>query len=383
MSDSSPKPPETVAPSSDPGARYAVSALFRPPALASLALIGAIVLAVLGGFAYVAGWLTPSRLTQGKIIARFESGGIHSGFRRNHAKGVCVAGFFVSNGKGAALSKAQVFEAGRRTAVFGRFALAGPNPFMADGPKAVRSMALNFSLADGEVWRTGINDIPVFPVTSARGFYELLAASAPDPKTGKPDPAKMKAFFAANPESAKAIARIKSKPFSSGFANATYNSLDAFRFVNAAGISTSVRWSMVAQDPFKPDRPTPEQLKNKNYLFDALHARMQQGPIKWHLVITVGQKGDSTKDPTIPWPEDREHLDIGTLTLKTIADEEHGGCRDINFDPLVLPAGIEPSDDPILSARSAAYARSFQHREAEKKIPSAVQFPTAEAANHD
>jgi catalase len=38
----------------------------------------------------------------------------------------------------------------------------------------------------------------------------------------------------------------------------------------------------------------------------------------------------------------------------------------------VLPDGIAPSDDPILSARSAAYAQSFTRRAGEVKTPSAV-----------
>jgi catalase len=46
--------------------------------------------------------------------------------------------------------------------------------------------------------------------------------------------------------------------------------------------------------------------------------------------------------------------------------------RDINFDPLVLPNGIAGSDDPLLSARSAAYSESFTRRESEHKDPSAV-----------
>jgi catalase len=38
-----------------------------------------------------------------------------------------------------------------------------------------------------------------------------------------------------------------------------------------------------------------------------------------------------------------------------------------------LPSGIEPSDDPLLSARSAAYARSFTSAgEEHEKPPSAV-----------
>jgi catalase len=32
------------------------------------------------------------------------------------------------------------------------------------------------------------------------------------------------------------------------------------------------------------------------------------------------------------------------------------------FDPMVLPEGIEPSDDPVLWVRSPAYAVSFSRR---------------------
>ena len=42
---------------------------------------------------------------------------------------------------------------------------------MPDGPNAVRSLALEFTLPNGETWRTGMNDIPVFPVRDARDFY--------------------------------------------------------------------------------------------------------------------------------------------------------------------------------------------------------------------
>jgi len=37
-----------------------------------------------------------------------------------------------------------------------------------------------------------------------------------------------------------------------------------------------------------------------------------------------------------------------------------------------LPAGIAPSDDPLLSARSAIYSQSFTRRAGEKKEPSAI-----------
>jgi catalase len=37
-----------------------------------------------------------------------------------------------------------------------------------------------------------------------------------------------------------------------------------------------------------------------------------------------------------------------------------------------LPEGMAPSDDPLLSARSAVYSQSFTRRAGEKKLPSAV-----------
>ena len=104
------------------------------------------------------------------MINRFEQlNGKHSGFRRNHAKGVCVSGYFESNGHGVALSKAVVFQTGR-VPVIGRFALAVGQPDAVDSAHTVRSLALLFKLPDGEEWRTGMNNIPVFAVNSAQGF---------------------------------------------------------------------------------------------------------------------------------------------------------------------------------------------------------------------
>ena len=106
-------------------------------------------------------------------------------------------------------------------------------------------------------------------------------------------------------------------------------------------------------------------------------ARLGRGPLQWHLIVTIGQPGDPTNDATVAWPEDRERVNVGTLSIDHIEGEAPGNCRDINFDPLVLPSGIAPSDDPLLSARSATYSDSFTRRAGEKKTPSAVQTPNA------
>jgi catalase len=119
-----------------------------------------------------------------------------------------------------------------------------------------------------------------------------------------------------------------------------------------------------------------EQLEggDENYLFDELIAQIAQHPRQWRLIVTVGQAGDPTNDATQPWPEGRQQIDAGTVTIDRASSEDTGRCTAVNYDPLVLPAGIEPSDDPLLSARSAVYARSFTLRAEEKnqKPPSAI-----------
>jgi catalase len=339
--------------------------------LGRLAGIAFVIVSVAGAFLYLGGWFTPRALTPARFVDRLERvDGIHSGFRRNHAKGVGVSGFFESNGQGTRLSKAAVFRTGRLP-VIGRFSFSGGDPYVADAPDTVRGLGLLFRLPDGEEWRTAMVNLPVFPVKTPQAFYEILLASKPDPQTHKPDPKKIGAFLARHPETVRAFKIIQSHPPSSGFENGTYNSLIAFRLVNAGGVSIPVRWSMAPVQPFAAADRTAAK-GNKNYLFDALISNIRQRPLQWHLMITVGQPGDVTDDASIPWPDGREQVDVGTLTLDSVESEATSPARDVNFDPSVLPAGIAPSDDPLLSARSAVYSESFTRRAGEKKKPSAI-----------
>ena len=348
------------------------------------ALVAAIVLAVGAGFLSLGGWLSPHRLSPGRLVDTFERvNGPHPGFRRNHAKGVSISGYFEANGEGVRLSKAVVFRPGR-VSVVGRFALAGGMPYAGDSAATVRSMALLFSLPNGEEWRTGMNNIPVFVVNTPQAFNEQLIAMAPEPTTKKPNPERVSAFLAKHPETARAIRTIKAQPASAGFADSTYNSLNAFELSDATGRVTTVRWSMVpAQAPAAAAAPalTPVGASGpapSNFLFEALIARLKQEPLRWHLVLVIAQAGDSSSDATLAWPEDRERVDVGTLTIDQVEGEATGSARTINFDPLVLPNGIAGSDDPLLSARSAAYSQSFTRRVSEPVSASAVSTPAGE-----
>jgi catalase len=339
--------------------------------VARLTLIGVALAAVAGTFAYLGGWLTPDALTPARFADAFEQvNGVHPGFRRNHAKGVCVSGFFESNGNGVWLSKAAVFQPDR-VPVLGRFSLGGGQPYAPDTASAVRGLGLQFSLPDGALWRTAMIHLPVFPVRTPEAFHEQLLASRPDPSTGQPDPVRMQAFLARHPETAEARKVIKSHPAASGLGDSTFHGLNAFRFINAAGESTPVRWILAPANPLKPkSSATPSQ--DKDFLFDSLIAQIHRRPLRWYLIVIVGQPGDPTNDATMAWPDGREQVNVGTLTLDRVESDDTSAARDINFDPLVLPAGIAASDDPLLSARSAVYSQSYTRRAGEPNQPSAI-----------
>jgi catalase len=345
------------------------SPVTRRSILVGAAAVGAFLLVDLGAVAYANDWIgAGNNLTRKSFIDRFRAvSGTHPGFRVNHAKGVAVTGYFDSNGNGRELSRAAVFQP-RRTPVTGRFSLTGGNPDVADAPAAARGLGLAFAFPDNTQWRTAMLNLPVFPDNSPKGFYDRLLASKPVQATGQPDPSAMSAFLAAHPETAAAMAVMKAHPPTPGFADSTFGGLSTFYFVNDTGARTPVRWSFVPQQA-----ALPPSSGGKNTLFDALVRQMRAGPLRWKLMLTVGAPDDPVHDATLPWPSDRRTVDAGTLTLTDIATEEAGNARDVNFDPLVLPDGIEPSDDPLLSARSAVYAASYRARTGEPKSPSAVQ----------
>jgi len=339
--------------------------------VARLALIGVALAVVAGTFAYLGGWFTPNNLTPARFADAFERvDGVHAGFRRNHAKGVGISGFFESNGNGVRFSKAVVFHPGR-VPVVGRFSLSGGQPDVADSADAVRGLGLQFNLPDGEVWRTAMINLPVFPFRTPEAFYQRLLASKPDPNTGKPDPAAVQAFLDRHPETVQAMNVIKGQPLASGFDNSTFHGLHAFRLVNSTSASVPVRWVLTPMQPFAA-ASTASSVQDKNYLFGALIAQIHRQPLRWQLILVIGQPGDPTHDATIAWPAGRERVDVGTLTLDRVDAEDTSAATDINFDPLVLPTGIAPSDDPLLSARSAVYSQSFTRREGEARQPSAI-----------
>jgi catalase len=322
-------------------------------------VIAAVVGIVALAFAYTAGWLSPHRVTPQKILAAMEPpSGPPLGHRRNHAKGICFTGTFEANGQGTALSTAQVFAPGQYPVV-GRFNIAGSDPKAPDPMAQVRGLGIRITTPDGQEWRSAMINAPVFAAPTAQAFFEFLTAA------GSKDPSAFNTYATAHPEILTFVGWVKDHPRTESWTEDRFNSLDSFIFSDASAAGHAVRWSLVPAAEIVTLTPDELSKREPNFLEEDITQRVAAGPQRWDLVVTIANPGDPTADPTKPWPADRRTVDVGTLTVQQIVPEPNGPCRDINFDPTVLPSGITTSDDPIPAARSAVYMVSYDKRTAE------------------
>ena len=325
----------------------------------SLVAIAAVVALIAAAFAYTAGWFSPGRLTPQKLVDGFDLRTPPPlGHRRNHAKGICFTGVFESNGAGSELSKAAVFAKGSYPVV-GRFNLGTPDPNAEDAKVRVRGLGVMISTPDGQQWRMAMINAPIFPVSTPDGFHALQLASA------STEPDAMPKFIGAHPEFAAFGGWATKGPWTGSYAEERYNSLNSFIFTDSSGNDHAVRWSLAPA--VQPVAVSPEELAKRgpNFLEIEITDRIKAGPARWTMLVTVANPGDQTADPTKAWPDDRRSVDVGSLVVHEIEAEADGPCRDINFDPTVLPSGIRTSDDPFPAARSSAYAKSYDLRTAE------------------
>ena len=287
--------------------------------------------------------------------------GSHPGFRKNHAKGMCATGSFVSLPETASYSRSALFS-GETIPVVARFSLGGGDPDAPDAGKGPRGMALEFRLADGRKQHMTMINSPIFFAIVPKTFLDNLIAAKPDPKTGKPDPAALKEFAATHPDAAGMTKFYADHNPPPSYANSAFFGIHTFKFIDKNDKTTLVKWRFVPEDGEK--ELTNAQLTSmpRDFLQQALIDRVKQGPVKWDMWVTVGEPGDPETDPTVLWPSDRKEFKAGTLTITAAMPQDGSECKNINYDPLVMTDGIAPTDDPVLLFRSPSYAVSFVKR---------------------
>jgi len=303
-----------------------------------------------------------NEITASQVVEALEGTfGVTPGQRRNHIKGSCAVGEFVGNKEGARYTRSALFS-GQPVPVVARFSVAGGNPKVPDTASNARGMALEFKLPGGQLHHMTMLNTPVFSAASPQTFLDLQLATRPDPATGKPDPEKIKAFKASHPDNLAQTQYLANNYPPISYANSSYFGIHAFKFIDKGEKATLVRWQFVPKDGEK--RLSDEELKTAgpNFLEQALIKRVQQGPVLWEMVVSIGEVGDPEDNPTLAWPEARTKIKVGTLSIGAAMPQKGADCERINFDPLLMADGIAPTNDPVLLFRSPAYAISFAKR---------------------
>jgi catalase len=303
-----------------------------------------------------------AEVTAPEVVSAIESVfGVTPGQRRNHTKGVCATGEFVGNPEIATYSRATLFS-GKPVPVIARFSLAGGNPKAPDTARSPRGMALEFKLPDGGLQHMTMLNTPMFGAALPKTFLDLMQAQQPDPRSGKPDPEKIKAFQTTHPDNKAQADYLQTHNPPASYAGSAYYGIHTFKFINAGQQITLVRWQFVPRDGEHVLSDEDMKRLGPNFLDDALFERVRRGLVQWDMLVTIGEPGDTETDPTRTWPTDRRTVRAGTLSISAAMPQHGAPCEGINYDPLVMIDGIAPTQDPILLFRSAAYAVSFGKR---------------------
>src|SRR5262249_6236216 len=162
-------------------------------------------------------------------------------------KGTCAAGEFVGTTDAAALSRSVLFS-GKSIPVVARFSLGGGNPDVPDAAPAPRGMALEFHLPGRALQHITMIDVPIFAPVSPASFRDALSAAKPDPKTGQPDPEKLKTYAATHPDAMALHELAAHHTPTANYYQTTFFSIHTFKFIDAKGMEHLVKWRFVPRD---------------------------------------------------------------------------------------------------------------------------------------
>ncbi|KAI1413819.1 catalase related protein [Hypoxylon sp. FL1857] len=283
--------------------------------------------------------------------------GPHPGIRPAHAKGVLLNGTFTPTEAAKALSKAPHFN-NASTPIIARFSSSTGIPDLPDtDPNGnPRGFAVRFKLAETpRRVHTDIvsHSVDGFPGSTGQDALEFFTALK-DGTIGE--------YLASHP---KAQAFLQApKPTPASFGKEKYFGVNAFRFVAADGKETFIRYRIVpsAGEEYLDDAALKE--KSASFLYDGVPELLKAGPIVFKLNAQIAEDGDVTDDNTVKWPAERKVVELGTIKLGSIADDQAAQQKRIIFDPIPRVDGIEASADPLLEVRAGIYLLSGRERRA-------------------
>lgn len=284
--------------------------------------------------------------------------GFHPTYRAFHAVGDIYRGTFTPTSEARTYTRAMHFQQPVPATV--RFSGGGGNP---DAPPSTTAgMATKFYLPTGRVTDLIALNAVSFIAKTVDEVIGFVDAIEPDPVTGKKDDAKALAYISSVPSMAAALALRKQIPAPVSFSKNNYHAIHVFRFVNADGKVTHVKYHWVPEDGVEGQSVQAQQALARDYLFTEMEQRIGRGPVRFELWLEIGEDGDPLDDPTALWPDGRRRVLAGRLELVAKTSTEEIGDPIMLHDPTRITDGIELTDDPIIEARRGVYDASVADR---------------------
>lgn len=290
-----------------------------------------------------------------------------SGMAKNRpsgAKGQCFVGSFEPTADARKLSKAATFMKPSR--VVARFSVGGGSPKVADAARGP-NRGFSFRIDEGGAGHSEFVMInaPINFVKTPAQMLGFLVARLPG-ADGKPDPAKIKAFSDANPETGNQARYLAGQPIPASWVGVNYYGVHAYTLTNAAGEKTVIKFRMVPTGGLASLTDDEAKGKPADFLVDELRGRLASGkPAGFDMVATVSRPGDHFNDVTRAWADEEARPAVKLGTLRITALEKNETCDSGFFAPTTLAEGINgptPDVDPMFEIRTTAYAISITNR---------------------
>lgn len=314
---------------------------------------------ITGGYLHANAQDSTQRSSPGDLVNAMHSafGDNHS--RAVHAKGIIFEGTFFPNKDAAEITKA-IFLQSQASKVLLRFSDFTGIPNIPDNNPAAnpRGLGIKFIMPDNTITDIICHSFNGFPTATSDEFRELLlaiGASGPDAKK----PTALDNFLAFHP-----IAKtfLTTQHITSSFATINYYGVNSFKFTNKKNISHFIRYQFITEAGEKYITPEESTKESADYLFTEIKKRIAQGPVKFKLYAQVAENGDKIEDPSIAWPDSRQRILLGEITLTRLSENTPEEDKKFVLNPANIPDGIEMAD-PMLELRAKAYPISVKERQ--------------------
>lgn len=328
-------------------------------------------------------------ITAAQMLEAFkqDAPGHVEGTRWAHTHGLGVLGRFEASDVARRFCTAPHFQ-GPAVPVTARFSDGSSDPERHNERPDTRGLAVKFHATPDITHDLLMMTLPVFGSRTRQDFLEVAKAFVPQPvqppswfrrhildplmlrnplpdlppgvhSSGGPGLAK----YAGTHHFAQAFtvqAGLSQVPVS--WARTAYHAVHTFIAIDGEGVRRPVRFSWQPVDGVFPVPASELAGQATDFLCTQMRQRLAQAPAQFTLKMMLGDPGDDLADPSTVWPVTRQTINMGTLFIERLAEDEGVDVERLSFNPMRLPPGLEASADEILRARGEIYQLGCQGR---------------------